>query len=201
MAPIPRPGDVGAQAVALRISGDQAAFWGCGFFGAQDTLHDDRGRHYFKECFIQGSIDFIFGDARSLYEVSKTIIQRLEDNKNTLCHWLLPPVHFPELQGDFHSRSCSCRGENHHRFSHCACPGICRRQHWLLFCQLQHWRHRQDMAGESMETIFHSRLRLHFNVRHHCLWRMEWLEWSFKRPVCILSLFSVNCYLHDKKVN
>ncbi|KAL7000687.1 putative pectinesterase 8 [Sarracenia purpurea var. burkii] len=68
VAPIPQPGDVGAQAVAIRIAGDQAAFWGCGFFGAQDTLHDDRGRHYFKECFIQGSIDFIFGNARSFYE-------------------------------------------------------------------------------------------------------------------------------------
>ncbi|PSR96405.1 Pectinesterase [Actinidia chinensis var. chinensis] len=67
-APMPRPGDVGAQAVALRIAGDQAAFWGCGFFGAQDTLHDDRGRHYFKDCYIQGSIDFIFGNARSFYE-------------------------------------------------------------------------------------------------------------------------------------
>ncbi|KAL4339979.1 hypothetical protein GQ457_08G015370 [Hibiscus cannabinus] len=61
VAPIPRPGDVGAQAVAIRIAGDQAAFWGCGFFGAQDTLHDDRGRHYFKDCYIQGSIDFVFG--------------------------------------------------------------------------------------------------------------------------------------------
>ncbi|XP_058072132.1 probable pectinesterase 8 [Magnolia sinica] len=68
VAPTPKPGDVGAQAVAIRVGGDQAAFWGCGFFGAQDTLHDDKGRHYFKECFIQGSIDFIFGDARSLYE-------------------------------------------------------------------------------------------------------------------------------------
>lgn len=70
VAPIPGPGDIGAQAVAIRIAGDQAAFWGCGFFGAQDTLHDDRGRHYFKECYIQGSIDFIFGDARSFYEVN-----------------------------------------------------------------------------------------------------------------------------------
>ncbi|KAH7834141.1 hypothetical protein Vadar_013093 [Vaccinium darrowii] len=68
VAPIARPGDVGAQAVAIRIAGDQAAFWGCGFFGAQDTLHDDRGRHYFKDCYIQGSIDFIFGNGRSLYE-------------------------------------------------------------------------------------------------------------------------------------
>lgn len=68
-APPPDPGEVGAQAVALRISGDQAAFYGCGFYGAQDTLNDDRGRHYFKECWIQGSIDFIFGNARSLYAV------------------------------------------------------------------------------------------------------------------------------------
>nr|QIR83178.1 pectin methylesterase 20 [Cunninghamia lanceolata] len=67
-APPANPGDDGGQAVALRIAGDQAAFYGCGFFSAQDTLHDDQGRHYFKECFIQGSIDFIFGNARSLYE-------------------------------------------------------------------------------------------------------------------------------------
>lgn len=68
LAPAPFPGAVGAQAVALRISADVAAFYGCGFYGAQDTLYDDAGRHYFKECFIEGSIDFIFGHARSLYE-------------------------------------------------------------------------------------------------------------------------------------
>ncbi|KAA3455175.1 putative pectinesterase 15 [Gossypium australe] len=67
-APEPIPGETGKQAVALRIAGDQAAFYNCGFYGAQDTLLDDRGRHYFKGCFIQGSIDFIFGNARSLYQ-------------------------------------------------------------------------------------------------------------------------------------
>ncbi|XP_073275470.1 putative pectinesterase 14 isoform X1 [Primulina huaijiensis] len=67
-APAPDPGEMGGQAVALRISGDRAAFYGCGCYGAQDTLNDDQGRHYFKECFIQGSIDFIFGNGRSLYE-------------------------------------------------------------------------------------------------------------------------------------
>ena len=70
VAPIPKPGDFGAQGVAIRVSGDQSAFWGCGFFGAQDTLHDDKGRHYFKDCYIQGSIDFVFGNARSFYEVN-----------------------------------------------------------------------------------------------------------------------------------
>lgn len=56
--------------MALRISGDKAYFSGCGFYGAQDTLCDDAGRHYFKECYIEGSIDFIFGNGRSMYKVS-----------------------------------------------------------------------------------------------------------------------------------
>lgn len=57
------------QAVALRITGDCAAFYNCGFYGSQDTLNDDMGRHYYKNCEIVGSIDFIFGDAQSLYKV------------------------------------------------------------------------------------------------------------------------------------
>lgn len=71
MAPPPDPGEVGAQAVALRISSDQVAFYSCGIYGAQDTLNDDHGRHYYKNCFIEGSIDFIFGNARSLFEVTQ----------------------------------------------------------------------------------------------------------------------------------
>ncbi|KAL8204939.1 hypothetical protein R6Q57_010562 [Mikania cordata] len=68
IAPLPKPGTIGGQAVAFRIAGDQAAFYSCGFYGFQDTLHDDIGRHYFKRCFIEGTIDFIFGNGRSLYE-------------------------------------------------------------------------------------------------------------------------------------
>ncbi|KAM5572890.1 putative pectinesterase 68 [Rosa sericea] len=67
-APAPMPGMQGWQAVAFRISGDKAYFSGCGFYGAQDTLCDDVGRHYFKECYIEGSIDFIFGNGRSMYK-------------------------------------------------------------------------------------------------------------------------------------
>ncbi|KAM0061473.1 putative pectinesterase [Helianthus debilis subsp. tardiflorus] len=70
-APAPMPGMQGWQAAAFRISGDKAYFLGCGFYGAQDTLCDDAGRHYFKDCYIQGSIDFIFGNGRSMYKVSK----------------------------------------------------------------------------------------------------------------------------------
>ncbi|KAL6331004.1 hypothetical protein AAG906_009432 [Vitis piasezkii] len=66
-APMPDGKRVGAQAVAMRISGDKAAFHNCMFIGFQDTLCDDRGRHFFKDCQIQGTVDFIFGDGKSLY--------------------------------------------------------------------------------------------------------------------------------------
>lgn len=67
-APVPPPGAVGRQAVALRITGDTSSFFGCSFLGAQDTLYDHAGRHYFKDCYIEGSVDFIFGNGLSLYE-------------------------------------------------------------------------------------------------------------------------------------
>ncbi|KAL6838464.1 hypothetical protein ACP4OV_031709 [Aristida adscensionis] len=66
-APAAAPGDEGGQAVALRVAGDQAAFYWCGFYGAQDTLLDERGRHFYRGCLVEGSIDFIFGNARSLF--------------------------------------------------------------------------------------------------------------------------------------
>uniref|UniRef100_A0A0D9WIT8 Pectinesterase n=1 Tax=Leersia perrieri TaxID=77586 RepID=A0A0D9WIT8_9ORYZ len=67
-APVPRPGALGKQGVALRISADNAAFVGCNFLGAQDTLYDHLGRHYYRDCYIEGSVDFIFGNALSLFE-------------------------------------------------------------------------------------------------------------------------------------
>lgn len=68
------PGMEGWQAAAFRVSGDKAYFYGCGFYGAQDTLCDDAGRHYFKDCYIEGSIDFIFGNGRSMYKVYMIIL-------------------------------------------------------------------------------------------------------------------------------
>lgn len=60
-------GSVPKQAVALSVKGDKAMFIKCNFYGAQDTLYDKEGRHYYYNCYIQGSIDFIFGNARSLF--------------------------------------------------------------------------------------------------------------------------------------
>jgi len=51
------------------VSGDKTYFYSVGFFGFQDTLWDDQGRHYYKNCLIEGAVDFIFGAGQSLYEV------------------------------------------------------------------------------------------------------------------------------------
>ncbi|KAK7356160.1 hypothetical protein VNO80_15426 [Phaseolus coccineus] len=56
-----------APSLAARISGDKCAFFNCGFVGFQDTLWDELGRHYFKDCMIEGAVDFIFGDGQSYY--------------------------------------------------------------------------------------------------------------------------------------
>lgn len=70
-APRPDGKKSGAQAVAMRITGDKAAFYNCKFLGFQDTICDDKNIHFFKDCLIQGTVDFIFGNGRSLYLVSK----------------------------------------------------------------------------------------------------------------------------------
>ncbi|KAI4305789.1 hypothetical protein L6164_029132 [Bauhinia variegata] len=66
------------QTQALKISGDKAAFYSCKFMGIKDTLHDEQGRHFFKDCTIQGALDFIYGSAKSLYLNSKVHV--LADN-------------------------------------------------------------------------------------------------------------------------
>src|SRR5947199_876619 len=58
----------GTQAVAVSIHSDRAAFQRCRFVGWQDTLYAASGRQYFRDCFIEGHIDFIFGNAEAVFE-------------------------------------------------------------------------------------------------------------------------------------
>ncbi|CAN0906135.1 Pectinesterase PPME1 [Linum grandiflorum] len=66
-APRPDGTKKGEQALALRIGGHMATFYNCKFHGFQDTLCDDRGWHFFKDCYIEGTVDYIFGSGTSLY--------------------------------------------------------------------------------------------------------------------------------------
>lgn len=55
-------------APAANIAADKASFYRCGFVGLQDTLSDSQGRHYFESCYIEGAIDFIWGNGQSFYK-------------------------------------------------------------------------------------------------------------------------------------
>lgn len=60
-------GPVG-QALAIYIGGDKAVFNNCRFIGWQDTMYGGRSRQYFKDCYIEGSTDFIFGPSTAFFE-------------------------------------------------------------------------------------------------------------------------------------
>lgn len=56
------------QAVACFLGGDKMFFKNCRFLGFQDTLYAySRGRQYFEECYLEGSVDFIFGSSTALF--------------------------------------------------------------------------------------------------------------------------------------
>ncbi|MFA5290519.1 MAG: pectinesterase family protein, partial [Candidatus Izemoplasmatales bacterium] len=50
------------QAVALVNEADQAIYYHCGFLGYQDTLYAKSGRQYYINVYIEGVVDFIFGN-------------------------------------------------------------------------------------------------------------------------------------------
>jgi pectinesterase len=92
------PGKQAGQAVAVKVTGDRCIFHRCRFIGWQDTLYasaagrpssvpgtarvqvpggapngpmtsaNGLGRQYYRDCFITGDVDFIFGSARAVFE-------------------------------------------------------------------------------------------------------------------------------------
>ncbi|MCZ4243324.1 pectinesterase family protein [Pedobacter punctiformis] len=62
-------GPVG-QAVAVWAGADKMIFNNCRFLGFQDTLYTYGGnnRQYYKNCYIEGTVDFIFGASTAWFE-------------------------------------------------------------------------------------------------------------------------------------
>jgi len=72
----------GSQALALLVTGDRARFHNVRLLGNQDTLFtgsrscagegDNRtctpARQYFSDCYIEGNVDFIFGDGKTVFD-------------------------------------------------------------------------------------------------------------------------------------
>jgi pectinesterase len=72
--------DVPSQAVALSIRADRGVLRHVRLLGAQDTLYASSmgcmkegsecvtGRQYYSDCYIEGHVDFIFGDAKAVFD-------------------------------------------------------------------------------------------------------------------------------------
>ena len=58
------------QAVALHTEGNRIKFLNCRFLGNQDTIYTGRGetKLLFKDCYIEGTTDFIFGPSTAWFE-------------------------------------------------------------------------------------------------------------------------------------
>lgn len=63
-------GFTAGQAVGLRIEGNRASVINCRIVGNQDILFLSGSgvKHYFKNCYIEGTTDFIFGAATAVFQ-------------------------------------------------------------------------------------------------------------------------------------
>ena len=61
------------QALAMYVEADRAVFRNCRFLGWQDTLRADApkggtGRQYFRDCYIEGYVDFIYAAGTAVFD-------------------------------------------------------------------------------------------------------------------------------------
>ncbi|ERM96002.1 pectinesterase [Amborella trichopoda] len=64
------------QAVALRVGSDFSAFYRCDMIAYQDTLYVHSLRQFYRECFIYGTVDFIFGNAAAVLQNCDILARR-----------------------------------------------------------------------------------------------------------------------------
>lgn len=57
----------GKQATAVAARGNKQGFYGSSFTGYQDTLLADGGYQYYSNCYIEGAVDYIYGDASAWF--------------------------------------------------------------------------------------------------------------------------------------
>ncbi|MFD7709968.1 pectinesterase family protein [Streptomyces sp. NPDC059785] len=68
------PDITGTQAVAAYVTGDRSYFERVRLLAHQDTLFADTSdlaafdRHCYRDCYIEGDVDFVFGRARAVFE-------------------------------------------------------------------------------------------------------------------------------------
>jgi pectinesterase len=65
--------DKQAVAVKTEYGSDKVVFKNCRILGYQDTLFANYGRQYYKDCYIGGHVDFIFGSGQAIFDKCEII--------------------------------------------------------------------------------------------------------------------------------
>ena len=119
----------GSQAVALLMSSDRAVLDRVRLLGAQDTLyansrtcHDNvpkagpppadtpacqASRQYFRDCYIEGHVDFIFGDAKAVFDHCE-----LHPRRHPVVMLTAQSKHFPAEDSGYYFLHCKVTGED-----------------------------------------------------------------------------------------
>ncbi|KAL0578164.1 hypothetical protein V5O48_003830 [Marasmius crinis-equi] len=63
----------GSQALALSSYGNNIGYYASGFYGFQDTVLANEGNQYFGLCYIEGAVDYIFGQHARVFFQKNTI--------------------------------------------------------------------------------------------------------------------------------
>ncbi|CAH1435145.1 unnamed protein product [Lactuca virosa] len=77
-------GPSGNQAVALRVGSDLSAFYQCGMIAYQDTLYVHSNRQFYINCYIAGTVDFIFGNAAAVLQDCDIHARRPNPNQRNM---------------------------------------------------------------------------------------------------------------------
>ncbi len=142
------------QAVALHTQGDRLTFINCRFLGNQDTVYTGMPgtRLYFKDCYIEGTVDFIFGPSTAWFEQchifckSNSYITAASTPQEIMYGYIFNKCTVttaPEVTKLYLGRPW--RDYGYTLFMHCSLPAAIRPEGW------HHWQVEREKTARYLE--------------------------------------------------